>query len=125
VPPEDDVLIELRFADGSIGTIGYFARGAKSVPKERIEVHGAGRSAVIDNFSRVELYAGSRRTRRACSGKGQAEEIAAFVAGVRAGQAPIPLASLLATSLATLGALQSLRDGTRVPIDAGLLLAQP
>ncbi len=119
VPPEDDVLIELRFANGSIGTIGYFARGAKSVPKERIEVHGAGRSAVIDNFSRVELFAGGRRTRRACAGKGQAEEIAAFVAGIREGRAPIPLTSLLATSLATLGALQSLRDGSRVRIDPG------
>lgn len=121
VPPEDDVLIQLRFADGSIGTIGYFARGAKAVPKERVEVHGAGRSAVIDNFTRVELYAGGRRSRRPCAGKGQAEELAAFVGGVRAACAPIPLSSLLATSLTTIEALRSLREGTRIPLDIATL----
>ncbi len=35
---EDKVMINLRFRDGSIGTINYLANGGKSFPKERFEV---------------------------------------------------------------------------------------
>jgi predicted dehydrogenase len=120
-PPEDDVLIELAFADGSIGSIGYFAQGARSLPKERVEIHGAGRSAVIDNFTAVELLSARRRVRRRCAGKGQAEEVRAFLTGVREGRAPIPLGSLTATSLVTLMALESLRRGERIRLDLAAL----
>lgn len=123
--PEDDVLITLRFADGSVGTIGYFAHGAKGLPKELLEVHGAGRSAVLDNFARVELWSGSRRVRMPAAGKGQEQELKAFLAGIRAGEPPIPLPSLFATSLATLAALDSLRERRPVAVDVATLCAAP
>lgn len=125
VPPEDNLLVQIRFADGSIGDIGYFAQGAKSLPKERVEIHGAGRSAVIENFGNVVLHTARGKVRRACSGKGQAEELQAFVAGVREGHAPIPLESLLATSLVTLKVLESLRRGERLAVDLAELYEAP
>lgn len=39
---EDKAAIVLGFADGSFGTINYFANGAASFPKERIEVFAGG-----------------------------------------------------------------------------------
>ena len=114
---EDNCLINLRFADGSIGSIGYFAEGASGQPKERLEVLGAGRSAVLDNFQRVTLYAGRGRKRKRCSGKGYQAEIAAFLDGVAAGSLPIPLDSLLATTLTTLQIRQALATGARQAID--------
>jgi hypothetical protein len=44
--------IQLAFADGSLGTIHYFANGSKSFPKERLEIFAAGRVLQLDNFRR-------------------------------------------------------------------------
>ena len=121
--PEDDLLLDLRFADGSIGSIGYFAHGAGNLPKERLEVLGAGRTAVIDNFSSVELYSGGKKRSRRCPGKGQAEEVAAFLAAVRSGEPAIPALSQVATTLATIAGVESLASGQPVKIDAAALFA--
>ncbi len=62
---EDNVLISLEFADGSVGTIAYLACGDRSMPKERVEAFGGGRAAVLDDFRRLETYhAGRRRVQR-------------------------------------------------------------
>ncbi|MEY2796455.1 MAG: hypothetical protein RIR10_2171, partial [Planctomycetota bacterium] len=49
----DTVSIELRFADGSIGTVHYLANGSKSFPKERVEVFAQGRVLQLDNYRRL------------------------------------------------------------------------
>ena len=51
--PEDKASITLAFADGSIGTLHYFANGAKSFPKERLEIFADGRILQFDNFKRL------------------------------------------------------------------------
>ena len=50
---EDKFSCTLTFADGSHGTLHYFANGHKSFPKERIEVFCAGRVLQLDNFRRL------------------------------------------------------------------------
>jgi len=116
VTAADNVVISLRFADGSVGSIGYFAEGAKSVPKERLEVHGAGRTAVLDNFQSVTLYGGKRSVRK-CPGKGHADEVKAFLDGIRDGRAPITASSQLATTLATLRIVEALGCGRELAVD--------
>lgn len=120
--PQDNVILTLRFADGSVGTILYCAHGGKAMPKEELQIMGRGRSAVIDNFGSVRLFARGRRVRR-CGGKGQNEEVAAFLAAIRSGEPAIPITGQLATTLATFAALESLR--TRLPhaIEVGSLTA--
>ncbi|RKZ19820.1 hypothetical protein DRQ50_01340 [bacterium] len=115
--PHDTVLITLRFADGSIGTVGYFAHGAKGLPKEWFEASAGGRTAVIDNYNAVILHGEGGRSRKRCPGKGQEQEVAAFLEGIREGRQPIPLQSQLATTLATFKALESLRSGKAERVD--------
>ena len=50
---EDNAAINLTFADGSVGTVGYFSNGSKAFAKERIEVFCAGR--VLQNNGFIEL----------------------------------------------------------------------
>jgi len=117
VIPADNTVINLRFADGSTGSIGYFAEGAKGMPKERLEVFGGGRSGVIDNFTKVEFYAGSTRKVRKFSGKGHAEEMKTFVSALSSGEFPIPVTSMLATTLATFRIVGSQGDGRPHTVD--------
>lgn len=50
---KDTVSIQLSFADGSIGSIHYFANGSKAFPKERLEVFAAGRVLQLDNYRKL------------------------------------------------------------------------
>jgi predicted dehydrogenase/threonine dehydrogenase-like Zn-dependent dehydrogenase len=120
--PEDNVCVTIDFADGSTGSLVYVAEGCKTLPKERVEVHGSGRSAVIDNFASLELYGGSRASKRRLPGKGFAEELDAFVSSLRSGKPAIPLRSLIATSETTFCILDSLRGGEPVRVDLDGLL---
>jgi predicted dehydrogenase/threonine dehydrogenase-like Zn-dependent dehydrogenase len=53
---EDKAAIILGFADGSFGTIHYFANGAASFPKERVEVFAAGKVLQLDNFVKLKGF---------------------------------------------------------------------
>ena len=50
MPDQDNVIISLRFRNGSVGEITYLACGDKLLSKERIEIFGGGQSFVIDDF---------------------------------------------------------------------------
>jgi predicted dehydrogenase len=116
---DDNVAIVMRFADGSIGTITYTALGDDRFGKERIEVYGEGRVAVIEDWRSVELTAGGRtaRARSRNQDKGFAEEMRRFLAAVRAGgPMPIVFEQSLASSRATLAAVESLRTGSAVAL---------
>ena len=52
----DTVTINLKFHDGSIGTIHYFANGSKSFPKERLEIFSAGKILQLDNFRKLRGF---------------------------------------------------------------------
>lgn len=121
---DDNVVINLRFADGSVGAIGYFAEGAKSMPKEYLEVLGAGRSGAIENFQAVRLWSGRGGRRVRCGGKGHAEEVKAFLDGIATGRAPLGWRSQLATTLATLRILDALRSGGTEAVDVDALLQE-
>ncbi|MBK7188473.1 MAG: bi-domain-containing oxidoreductase [bacterium] len=124
VKADDNVVISLRFADGSVGSIGYFAEGAKSMPKEQLEVLGAGRSGVLENFQSVRLWSGRGNRRVRCSGKGHADEVKAFLDAIGNGKAPISWRSQLATTLATLRVLDALGSGRTESVDVDALLRE-
>ena len=106
----DIVTVTITFDDGSIGTVHYFANGDASYPKERIEIFGQEKIAVLDNFRVLDLVAGNktRRHRSLSVDKGFNGEVAAFVAACRTGEAAIPLESLLATTEVTLAAVEGM-----------------
>lgn len=114
---DDQCFITLRHANGSISNIGYLAGGDKAFPKERIEVIGGGKVAVIDDFRSVTTVArGRSKTQKMRQDKGHTAEVAAFITAVaQGGVAPIPWEHLRAVSLASMHAVQSLREG--FPID--------
>jgi predicted dehydrogenase len=116
--PEPGVVV-VRFADGSVLTLNYVTSGGARLPKERIEVAAGGRSWVIDDWRTCTSYVGSsiRRERSGATAKGHREEIARFVAAVRAGgPEPIPFEQLVATTRATFSALESARSGAPVDV---------
>jgi predicted dehydrogenase len=117
---EDQAAILLRLDDGSIASVSYFAGGDKSFPKERIEVFGGGRVAVIDDFQSVSLTREGKTEHESLGNrdKGHHAELEAFLEAIRAGgPAPIPPQDLLNVSRATLAVVESLNTGLPVLVD--------
>ena len=109
----DSVFITLRFADGSNGSVAYLSEGDKGLAKERVEIFGAGRTFVLDDFRRATLYKDGREEQVTLKAqdKGQQAQVHDICASVIAGgAAPISLDELAATSRATFRALDSLRE---------------
>jgi predicted dehydrogenase len=116
----DDMMLTLRFADGSLGTIVYASGGNSGMPKESVEVLGGGVSAVLDDFRRLRIWRGGREqrfgSRLSPQDKGHRAELAAFVDAVRrGGPSPIDPADAEHVTHVTFAALESSRAG--VPVD--------
>jgi predicted dehydrogenase/threonine dehydrogenase-like Zn-dependent dehydrogenase len=118
--PAGDLQATLSFADGSTASLTYAASGTARAPKEVLDVTGEGRCARLDNFASATVWTPrGREVRRQRFGqdKGQRAELAAFAEAVRTGgPMPIPLASLLSTTRATLAVGASLVSGTTVAL---------
>ena len=83
----DTVAILLKFADGSIGTINYFANGSKAFPKERLEIFAGGSILQLDNFRALRAFnwPGVRNERLWRQDKGQQQCAQAFVKAIASG----------------------------------------
>jgi polar amino acid transport system substrate-binding protein len=116
-PFNDTLTVSLKFANGSIGTIGYFGNGDKGLPKERLEVFGHGCAAVLDDFKRLTVHANGRRReyKLLSQDKGQKSEVQSFTDAVRTGGGPpIPYEEILSTSWVTFKILESMRLGQAI-----------
>jgi predicted dehydrogenase/threonine dehydrogenase-like Zn-dependent dehydrogenase len=105
MPDQDNVVISLRFQNGSVA-----------------QIFGGGQVFVIDDFRVAEHYAGGTRRKIKSPGKGYKEEVEVFLRAVRQGKSsPIPMDSLVLTSSATFAILDSLRTGLPQAISRGCL----
>jgi polar amino acid transport system substrate-binding protein len=85
-PPgrQDEAVVTLEFADGSVGTLVYAGDGAPEAGKERVEVFGGGAAFVIDDFRSLEVYGISAKGMKTSRiEKGQKEQLENFYRAIR------------------------------------------
>ena len=116
----DNFSLLLRYADGSMATIRHVATGTARMPKERVEILGAGRAASIEDFRRAKLYTSApslRLARPPAQDKGHAALLERSMRFFRAGGAP-PVAydRLVETTRATLLGRAALAAGETGPV---------
>lgn len=109
---EDKASITLGFSDGSFGTIHYFANGASSFPKERVEVFAAGRVLQLDNFRRLRGYGwkGFKKMNLWRQDKGQVACAEAFLNSVKSGKPAIPCEEIFEVARVSIQVAELLRE---------------
>jgi polar amino acid transport system substrate-binding protein len=97
----DNVQVNLRFVDDSVGAIDYFSVADTSLDKEYIEAFGDGRHLIVTDFR----------------DKGQAEEVRQFAAAVKTGGAmPVGLEEIIRSTRATFAILKSIQTSQAVEL---------
>jgi len=118
----DDCVIVLEFDNNALATIGFYSGGDRSYSKERVEIFGSSKVAVIEDFRRVWLIKDGKTKRYghpwSSSDKGHSAEIASFCRAVEGrGGAPLLDDAIRATRL-TFAALESLKLNGPVRLEA-------
>ena len=116
---QDTVTINLAFANGSIGTVCYFANGSRSLAKEYVEVYQSGQTGILRDFRRLEVHGAGKpfTKKRLTQDKGQAQMLQAFLDRIKDGGPPlVSLEELLAVARATFAVVHSLRTGQAVSL---------
>jgi len=110
---EDKAAIILGFEDGSFGTIHYFANGASSFPKERVEVFVAGKVLQLDNFRKLKGFGFKNFNKMNLwqQDKGQKACAAAFLQTIESGvEPPITADELFEVAKVTIDVAEQLRS---------------
>lgn len=109
----EDLVVALRYPDGSTAAITYASAGHPSAPKERIEVLGRGHAIVVDDFREVVVDGRVTRSREVDKG-----HVAQFrrLADVLDGRGEAGTEASLASMRVTLAAAHSLLSGAPVAI---------
>ena len=117
LPFPDSVAAQVEFADGSCGQLLYSAEGDPAWPKEQCTVYGAGFVAEISNFQELTVHRDRGKARQTFSGKGHAEQMAAWVAFLR-GEAehPLPYDQSRQSMRLTFAVLESIQQGCSVEL---------
>lgn len=108
----DVVNISLKFENGSIGTISYFANGSRSLAKEYIEIYRAGRTGIIKDFKEIEIHGSKKpyKKKLMSQDKGQKSMLREFLETIRGGlPPPIPFEDIYTVSMTTFKILESIR----------------
>lgn len=120
-PEHTDLQVVLRYRDGSTATITYATTGSACFPKESLDMIADGKVLRFDDFQRTSVYA-----RKKSAGplmpvgrdKGQRAELEAFIAAAATGgPMPVPIESLVTTTLTTLAVHTSIATGAPVRIE--------
>lgn len=117
----DNASIHLKYRNGSLGVINYFANGHKSYSKERVELYYQGKNLILDNFRRLDGYGfGGGLSSKILStkqDKGHHKQFELLTKRWKEGGEPlIPFDEIVNTTRATLAAIESLQSGKAIKV---------
>lgn len=110
----DTLTVSLRYQNGSIGSIQYFANGSKSLKKEYVEIYRHGMIAIINDFKELNIHGVAKpfRKKLMIQDKGQKNEMSAFINSILTGEScPIPPEEIFNAAEVTFKIIESLRNG--------------
>jgi len=116
---DDTVSINLKFRNGSIGTISYFSNGSQSLFKEYIEVYKTGLTGIMRNFKELEIFGNGKKVKKKLlsQDKGQRKMLKVFIGAIKEGkQSPIEFEDIYSTTKTTFKIIESIRTKKAIHI---------
>jgi len=101
----DNKSIVLKFEDGSVASLGYFAVGSKEFPKEHMQVHFDEKTIIMEDYKTLAGFGlNVKDTGSTSSSKGHLEEWKKLYKSLRdpSEEWPVPLRDMIDTTMITL-----------------------
>ena len=110
----DNASILVKMENGSTGVVNYFANGAKSYAKERLEVFSQEKILIMDNFIKTTGYGVKGFSKfKTKLDKGHKSQFSQIVENIKQGSVGlIPYSELINSTKASFAAIESLKQGT-------------
>lgn len=114
----DNASIMLKFKNGSNAVVNYFANGAKSYSKERVEVYSRERVFILENFRKTNAFgAKGFKNIKTRIDKGHKEQFHEYILRIKEGGEPlIPFHEIVNVTRASLASIESLKNKCWVEI---------
>lgn len=111
----DNVIITLKYENGSQGVINYFANGSKAYSKERVEIYSQQRTLIIDNWRTLTGYGikGFKKFKSKID-KGHRDQFIKYTS--QREEELIPFSEIVNTTRASFAAIESLKTGIPVKV---------
>jgi predicted dehydrogenase/threonine dehydrogenase-like Zn-dependent dehydrogenase len=115
----DNASILLKFKNGSNAVVNYFANGAKSYSKEKVEVYSQERVFIMDNFRTTKAFgAKGFKDLKTKIDKGHKAQFHEYIKRIKEGGEPlIPMNEIVNVTKASFAAIQSLKEKRWVNVD--------
>lgn len=115
----DNASILVKLENGSTGVINYFANGAKSYSKERLEVYSQEKTLTMDNFIKTIGYGTKGFSKlKTKLDKGHKNQFATILKELKKGSVElIPYSELINVTKASFAAIESLKSGQWVEVN--------
>lgn len=110
----DTLTVSLKYQNGSVGSIQYFANGSKSLAKEYVEIYSHGVTAILNDFRELKIYGKGRpyKKKLMSQDKGQKNEVKSFLNCIlKGGHPPISMEEIFSASEATFKVIESIKTG--------------
>ncbi len=115
----DNASILLKFKNGSNAAINYFANGAKSYSKERVEVFSQERVMILDNFRTTKAYGvkGFKNLKTRID-KGHRAQFSEYIRRIKEGGEPlINFGEIVNVTKASFASVRSLKEKRWIDVD--------
>jgi len=117
----DMASIHLKYSNGTLGVLNYFANGHKAYAKERVEVYYQTKNLILDNFRRLDGYGFgkgfSSKLLKTKQDKGHFTQFKQLTEQWEKGGEPIiPFADIINTTEASFAAIESLLSNTSIKL---------
>ncbi len=115
----DNASILVKMGNGSTGVVNYFANGAKSYAKERLEVFSQQKVLIMDNFIKTSGYGVKGfSTFKTKLDKGHKAQFGQIIKRIKQGNVTlIPYEELINVTRASFAAIESLKKGSWVTVE--------
>ena len=114
----DNVAILVKFKNGSNGVINYFSNGSSKYSKERLEVYSQGRTWIMDNYKKTQLFGIKNfKNLKTKVDKGHRIQFEKFIRKIKEGGQPlVPISEIINVTKASFASIDSIKNNKWIKI---------
>ncbi len=75
IQKSDNIIVTIEYQNGDLANLLYTSIGSNEMPKERLEIFGSKKSAVLDDYKELVIFSGHKKIYSTKQDKGHKEEL--------------------------------------------------